>query len=63
MYNYSPANLWLKEEPIVWLIEQPIAWLTEMLNMLLNSQFVAEGRADCVAPWTANYVLTEMLNV
>ena len=36
MYKYWPANLWLKEEPIVWLIEQPIAWLTEMLNIFIE---------------------------
>ena len=57
MCNFWPANLWLKEEPILLLIEQRIAWLTEMLNvLLLNSQFEADWRANCVAHWSANCV-------
>ena len=75
MYNFWPANLWLKEEPIVLLIEQPIAWLTEMLNIFieqpscgwrksrlcgsLNSEL--RGWLKCLMYyyWTANLRLTE----
>ena len=75
MCNYWPANLWLKEEPIVLLIEQPIAWLTEMLNIFIEqpscgwrkSQFCGSlnsqlrGWLECLMYnyWTANLRLTE----